>query len=153
MVVDKTTHRALSPGRTPLQSGIDECPICKRCLEKDESATHFLCDWGYSLLKILLPGLLPYGPRLLSRRPCKWDTHFVWSVGLLKGWNRGGCTIDHWRLRCNGQFRPSPYTFIYSFSHPLINYLIHSLSSRNSFVLNWGNLRRWTSDVCNMLGK
>jgi hypothetical protein len=42
--------------------------------------------------------------------------HFIWSAGLLKGWNRQGCTTDHWRWKCKGQSRPTLYTFIHSFS-------------------------------------
>jgi hypothetical protein len=44
--------------------------------------------------------------------------HFVWSVGLLRGWKRGGCTIDHWWSRCKGRSRPTPYSFIYLMLHP-----------------------------------
>jgi hypothetical protein len=36
------------------------------------------------------------------------------SVGLLKGWNREGCTIDHWSSHCKGRCRPTPYSFIHS---------------------------------------
>jgi hypothetical protein len=39
----RTIYRTLSPKRTPFQIGIDGS-ICERCQEKDESATHILCD-------------------------------------------------------------------------------------------------------------
>jgi hypothetical protein len=41
---DRTSYRILSPERTSLQNGTDKCPIGKRSLENDESATHILCD-------------------------------------------------------------------------------------------------------------
>jgi hypothetical protein len=41
---DRTTHRTLSPKRTPFQNGIAEYSVAKRCLEKDGKATHILCD-------------------------------------------------------------------------------------------------------------
>jgi hypothetical protein len=40
--------------------------------------------------------------------------YFIPSAGLLKGWNRGGCTIDLWWSRCKGRSRPAPYLFINS---------------------------------------
>jgi hypothetical protein len=62
-------------------------PICEWCLEKDESATHTLWLWGHSLFKILSPGSLLYGARWSPGHACK-ILHFVWRVGLLKGWHR-----------------------------------------------------------------
>jgi hypothetical protein len=41
---DRTTHRTLSPERTPLQMELTNSLTCERCLEKDETATHILCD-------------------------------------------------------------------------------------------------------------
>jgi hypothetical protein len=48
--------------------------------------------------------------------------HFIRSVGLLDGWNRGGCTIDLERSQCKGWFRTTPYSFFHSFhlSLPLV---------------------------------
>jgi hypothetical protein len=40
----RTIYRTLSPKRPPFKIGIDQDPICERCLEEDELATHILCD-------------------------------------------------------------------------------------------------------------
>jgi hypothetical protein len=40
----RTTYRTLSPKRAPFKLGLTDDPICDRCLEEDESATHILCD-------------------------------------------------------------------------------------------------------------
>jgi hypothetical protein len=40
MMVDRTNHRTLSHKRAPLTNS----PMCKRCLEREESATHILCN-------------------------------------------------------------------------------------------------------------
>jgi hypothetical protein len=50
----RTTYRTLSPKRAPFQFymlyvhlfklGLTNDPICERCLEEEESATHILCD-------------------------------------------------------------------------------------------------------------
>jgi hypothetical protein len=39
-----TIYRTLSPKRTRFQMGFTDDPTCERCLGKDESATHILCD-------------------------------------------------------------------------------------------------------------
>jgi hypothetical protein len=68
----RTTYRTLSHKRTSFQTENDG-PICERCLETDESATHThpMRVWGHGLLKIPSPGPLSHGTRRLSWRPCK----------------------------------------------------------------------------------
>jgi hypothetical protein len=48
-------------------------------------------------------------------QPQDAPVHLIRSVGLLNGWNRGGCTTDHWMSRCKFRSRPTPYTFIHWF--------------------------------------
>jgi hypothetical protein len=91
--------------------GLMDSSTCESCLEKDESTTHILCDCeATTYLRscqlahyFMEPGLL--------RCPCNKILHFIEGIGLLMGWNRGGCTTDHWRSQCKGQSRPTPYTF------------------------------------------
>jgi hypothetical protein len=98
-------------------NGLMSSPFCERCLKKQWiSLTHPMHLWGHSSFKISSAGPLLYGTRWLPRHPCE-RLHFIWSVGLLEGWNRGGSTIDHWRLQCKGWSRPIPYAFIHSFIH------------------------------------
>jgi hypothetical protein len=44
MVGDRTTPMTLSLERHLFKMGLTNSPTCERCLEKDESATHILCD-------------------------------------------------------------------------------------------------------------
>jgi hypothetical protein len=78
--------------------GLTDSPICERCLEKDESATHILCDCeAIAYLKFRHMGHYCMEPGDYQDAPLSRILHFVQSiqVGLLKGRNRGGCTIDH----------------------------------------------------------
>jgi hypothetical protein len=97
--------------------GLTDSPICERCLEKDESATHILCDCETSLLRFCQLGHYFVESGDCQDAPIIKTKHVIRSVGLLKGWNRGGCTIDHWKSRCKGRLRPIPYAFIHSFIH------------------------------------
>jgi hypothetical protein len=91
-------------------------PICERCLEKHQSSTHILCDCeAIVYLRFHHLGHYFMEPRDYQDASASKILHSIQSVGLLKGWNRGGCTIDHWRSRCKGQFKPSPYAFIHLF--------------------------------------
>jgi hypothetical protein len=40
----RAIYRTLSPKRHFCKLGLTDDPTCERCLEKDELATHFLCD-------------------------------------------------------------------------------------------------------------
>jgi hypothetical protein len=101
--------------------GLTDSPTCERCLEKDELATHILCDCearAYLRFRQLGHYLMEPGDY--------WDAHvskilhFIQSIGLLKGWNRGWCTTDHWRPQCKGQSRPTLYAFIHPFIHSFV---------------------------------
>jgi hypothetical protein len=42
--------------------------------------------------------------------------HYFMEPGdwyTLKGWNSGGCSLDHWRSWCKGLFRCTPYASIH----------------------------------------
>jgi hypothetical protein len=58
-----------------------------------------------------------------------------WSIGLLKGWNRGGCTANHSRSQCKGWSSPTPYAFIHF--TPLI--ILQALSLFNSALITPSN--------------
>jgi hypothetical protein len=81
--------------------------------------------WGYSLLKILSPRPLLYGARWIPRCPCK-TLYFTWRVELLRGWNRVGCTIDHWRLRSKG-----------GLGVPLMHSFIHKCNVHTNLWWKW----------------
>lgn len=84
LLTNLTTYRHLSPKRTPFENGTDS-PLNKRCLEKDETTTHLLCEWeaiaylGFHLLGHHLMELDDYHGTLMSR-----ILHFIQSVGLMK---------------------------------------------------------------------
>jgi hypothetical protein len=40
----RTTYKTLSLNGRFFKLGLNDDPICERCLEEDESATHILCD-------------------------------------------------------------------------------------------------------------
>jgi hypothetical protein len=95
--------------------GLMNSPNCKRCLGKDESATHILCDYEViAYLKFRHLGHYFMQPGDYQDAPVSKILHFIQSVGLLGGWNRGTCTIDHWRSWCKSWSRPTPYAFIHS---------------------------------------
>lgn len=91
--------------------GLTISPICKRCLEKEANQPHTSCVANVCLR------FHDLGHYFMERRDYH-DTpvskiQFIWNVGLLKGWNRRGWTIDHWRSWCKGQSSPTPYAFIH----------------------------------------
>jgi hypothetical protein len=96
-------------------------PTCERCLEKDESATHILCDCeAIAYLRFRHLGHYFMEPCDYQDAPVSRILHVIWSVGLLEGWNRGGCTIDLERSRCKSWSRAYPlciHSFIHSFIH------------------------------------
>jgi hypothetical protein len=99
-----------------LTNYITEFVILERCLEKDESAKHILCDCeGIAYLRFFHLGHYLMEPGDYQDTPVRKIPHFIWSVGLLKGWNREGWTIDHWKSQCKGRFRPTLYAFLHSF--------------------------------------
>jgi hypothetical protein len=73
-----------SPKRTPFQNGIDS-PICVRCLEKDETATHILCDCeAIAYVRFRHMGHCFMEPDNYHNAPVRALPHCIRSVGLLK---------------------------------------------------------------------
>jgi hypothetical protein len=92
--------------------GLTCSPVCESCLQKDESATHILCDCeatAHLRFHHKRHHFTESGD--YHDTPVCMTLHFIRSVRLLKGWNRGGCTIDYQRLN---------YAFIQSFIHVFI---------------------------------
>jgi hypothetical protein len=94
--------------------GLTESPTCERCLEKDESATHILCDCeAIAYLRFRHLGHYFMEPGDYQDAPISKILHFILSVRLLEGWNRGGCTIDPGKVAVQGPIKAYP-SFIHS---------------------------------------
>jgi hypothetical protein len=119
----RTLYRTLLPKRTPFQTGIDNDPTCERCLEKDDWATHILCDCeaiAYLIFRHM--GQYFMEPSDHYDAPINKVLHFIRNVGLIKRES----TIDHWWSRCK---------VLIIMAHPLcIHARIHSFI--HSFSLN-----------------
>jgi hypothetical protein len=77
--------------------GLTDSPTCERCLEKDESATHILCDCeAIAYLRFRHLG------------------HYFMEPG--------GCTIDLGKVAVQGLIGAYPL-FIHSFIHSLVSYM------------------------------
>jgi hypothetical protein len=106
--------------------GLTESPICERCLEKDESATHILCDCEtIAYLRFRHLGHYFMEPGDYQDAPISKILHFIRSVGVLEGWNRGGCTIDLCKVVVQEPIKAYPL-FIHSF-------IDKGLKSRHNF--------------------
>jgi hypothetical protein len=88
--------------------GLTDSPTCERCLEKDETAIAYL-RFRHLVHYFMEPG--DY-----QDAPVRKILHFIGSVGLLEGWNRGGCTIDLGKIAVQGPIKAYPL-FIHSFIH------------------------------------
>jgi hypothetical protein len=98
---------------TPWSLGLTDSPTCERCLEKEESATHILCDCeAIAYLRSRHLGHYFMEPGDYHDAPINQILHFVRSVGLLEGWNRGRCTIDLGKVAVHGPIWASPCSFI-----------------------------------------
>jgi hypothetical protein len=96
--------------------GFTDSPTCKRCLEKDESATHILCDCeAIAYLRFRHLGHYFVEPGDYQDAPISKLPHFIRSVGLLEGSNRGGCTIYLGKVAVPGPIKAYPL-FIHSFN-------------------------------------
>jgi hypothetical protein len=73
--------------------GLTNSPICERCQEKDESATHILCDCE-AIAYVRLHHLVHYfvKPSDYHDAPIRKVMFLIRSVGLIKGWIRRGST-------------------------------------------------------------
>jgi hypothetical protein len=85
-VGDRTTHKALSPEKTPFKNRFDRySPIYGRWLEKDESGTHILYDCeAIAYLRFCHLGHCFMEPDDYHETPVSKMKHFIGSVGLLK---------------------------------------------------------------------
>jgi hypothetical protein len=82
----RTTYRTLSPKRTPFQLGLINDPICERCQEEDESATHILCDYeAVAHVSFRHLGQFFMEPSDYYDAPIDEVLHFIRGVGLIKG--------------------------------------------------------------------
>jgi hypothetical protein len=65
-------------------------PICKRCPEEDESATHILCDCeAMAYLRFRHLDQFFMEPSDYYDAPIYKVLHFIQDVGLIKGWLKG----------------------------------------------------------------
>jgi hypothetical protein len=88
---------------------LTESLTCERCLEKDESATHILCDCeAIAYLRFRHLGHYFMEPGDYQDAPVSKILHFIQSVGLLEGWNSGGCTIDLGKVTVQGLIKAYP---------------------------------------------
>jgi hypothetical protein len=96
--------------------GLTDDPTCERCLEKDKSATHILCDCeAIVYLRFRHLGQLFMEPSDYYDGPINKVLHFIRSR-IDKGLNKkGGSTIDHWRSRCKGRIIMAHPLCIHSF--------------------------------------
>jgi hypothetical protein len=66
--------------------GLTDDPICERCLEEDESATHILCDCeAIAYLRFRHLGQFFMEPSDYYDAPINKVVHFIRGVGLIKG--------------------------------------------------------------------
>jgi hypothetical protein len=73
-------------GNAPSQLGLTNNPTCERGLEKDESATHVLCDYeatAYLIFHHLEHNSMEPGD--YQDAPLSKILHFIHSGGLLRG--------------------------------------------------------------------
>jgi hypothetical protein len=69
-----------------LKMGLTNSPTCERCLEKDESATHILCDCeATAYLRFRHVGHSFMEPGNFQDAPVSKILHFIRSAGLLEG--------------------------------------------------------------------
>jgi hypothetical protein len=66
--------------------GLTDSPTCEMCLEKDEAATHILCDCeAIAYLRFRHQGHYFMEPGDYQDAPVSKILHFIRSVGLLEG--------------------------------------------------------------------
>jgi hypothetical protein len=81
----------LLTGHCPLKGhlsklGLIDDPICERCLEEEESATHILCDTeAITYLRFRHLGQFFMEPSDYYAAPIYEVLHFIRDVGLIKG--------------------------------------------------------------------
>jgi hypothetical protein len=66
--------------------GLTDDPICERCLEEEESATHILCDGeAIAYLRFRHLGQFSMEPSDYYDAPINKVLHFIRGVGFIKG--------------------------------------------------------------------
>jgi hypothetical protein len=75
--------------------GLTNSPICKRCLEKEESATHILCDCAViAYLRFHNTGNYFMEPSDYHDTHIRKVLRFIRTVGLTEGWTTQGSITD-----------------------------------------------------------
>jgi hypothetical protein len=98
----------LSFKRTPLKLGLTNSPICKRCLEKGESATHILCDCkATAYLRLCYMGHYFVKP-LDCHDVCKRYSELHSKCAIEKGMKQKGKHNRSWRSQCKGWMNLDP---------------------------------------------
>jgi hypothetical protein len=89
-------------------------PTCEMCLEVDESATHVLwyCE-AIAHLRFRHLGQFFMQPSDYYDASTSKVLHFIRSVRLIKGWLKGGSTIDQWWSWFKGRMWPTPQPYIH----------------------------------------
>jgi hypothetical protein len=76
----------LLTGHCHLKGHLTDDPICERCLEEDESATHILCDCeAVAHIRFRHLGQVFMEPSDYYDAPIDKVLHFIRGVGLIKG--------------------------------------------------------------------
>jgi hypothetical protein len=93
-----------------------DSPICERCLEEDESATHILCDCeAIAHLRFRHPGQFFMEPGDYYGTPISQAVQFVRSAGFIKGKQNRSVMIA---LQGPVAARPSfSHTYIHTYIH------------------------------------
>jgi hypothetical protein len=137
-----TIYRTLSCKRTTFQTGSD-CPTCEWCLEKDESATHILCDYeAIANLKFRHLGHFNGTKWPLWRSYIQSPT-FHSKCRIDKGVKqKRGSTIDNWKSQCKGwKVPPLMHAFIQVFITRIVqlrrSYVTYSLVALHTPVRRW----------------
>jgi hypothetical protein len=82
----RTTYGTLSPKEHLFKLGLTDDPICERCLEENESATHILCDCeAVAHVTFRHLGHFFMEPSDYYDAPIDKVLHFIRGVGLIKG--------------------------------------------------------------------
>jgi hypothetical protein len=69
-----------------IKLGLTDDPVCERCLEEDESATHILCDCeAVAHVRFRHLGQVFMEPSDYYDAPINKVLHFIRGVGLIKG--------------------------------------------------------------------
>jgi hypothetical protein len=126
--------------------GLSDCPTCERCQDKDETATHVLCECE-ALAHLRLHHLGQYfmAPSEYFDAPTYKILRFIRSTGLLRGMNRRGSNRPLW-VAVQGPKGP-PLIHTYIASHSLVT-ASSSGDSSASHALVLRSHRDKTETIC-----